>query len=301
MDSPSPQSIWRTVAQHTKQITALAVDSKKEGLSGALYAADSTSAILFLQGNVLHELKKTNGQPVGLSIVSDERQTIIFVADVAHQAILHLELANHGEHNLTTFVDEYEQSSLLGPCSVTCHPDTGMLFFVDRGPAGAAPLFGPNASLFGVSKDEGILRCMIRSHLTASCVAVMPDRSLFIAEGPANRIIRGIPGERDVQVSFTVWKQLEGSSGPRAIAPGVIPTELGDMPVLVVLIVDEPTESAYLLLLDMETQPIGRVDLPADSECTSLCVHEGNVFVVGGDDRNLILSCPLADMIEMDE
>ncbi len=290
---PAPE--WKTVVQHSQTLTSIAVDEGCEQLS--LYAADVTSSILKLENDGFAEIRKTNGQPTSLAVVSDDRQCVLFVADVAHQSLLHLDV---GERALATFVDEYEQVALQGPSSVACHSESGVLYFVDRGPDGAGALFDQGASLFAVAREEGILRCVINKSLCSASVTVLPDKTLFIAEGPTNRIIRATPGVRDVQLTCTVWKQLDGNSGPQGIAYGTVPTELGDMPVIIVLVVDEPSNTAHLLLLDMEAQPLGRVDVPAGSSSRSLAVHGSDVLVIGGESHDAVLSCPLQNMIEME-
>jgi sugar lactone lactonase YvrE len=153
----------------------------------------------------------TGGQPSGAVY---DNTGVLFVADVAHAAIL----AVHPDGHQDVVVGVYEDKPMLGPNSICV--SGGSFFFTDAGPFGETGLHNRTGSVFAIANSPSgqILKPISLGNLAyPSSIAVGQDGSLYVAEMMMNRVLRFFQQPEGVYHG-SVFHQLSGSVGPSAIA-----------------------------------------------------------------------------------
>jgi aspartate beta-hydroxylase len=222
MEYNSAKGLVQVLARHDTGIT-----SPTFGPSGDLFTISTAGDIFRYVGNVesddnmgVETWSNPSGQPLGM--VFDNKGTA-FVCDAAHQAILQVsrEETEDGlpRQSVQPYMQEFEQSQLIGPNSLCFASKGGMLYFTDSGPFGETSLQNPRGSVYCVNYKTNVLTPLVLNTLAhPSGIAASPDEKvIYVAETMMNRILRLSQYPAGIYHS-TVFHQLQGRIGPTALA-----------------------------------------------------------------------------------
>lgn len=155
-------------------------------------------------------------------IAMDARATTkLFLADMAHQAILSPEIRDpsSGEGTVTEeLVQGFDGEPFLGPHSIVLSKNGEKLYFSDSGPWGETSIQNPKGSIYCIECDPKNIAPLAYNCLAyPSGITLSNDEKfLYVCETGRNRLLRFILKE-ECPFRFTVFFQFNGRYGPTAI------------------------------------------------------------------------------------
>ncbi|RNF01507.1 uncharacterized protein Tco025E_08683 [Trypanosoma conorhini] len=207
----------------------------------ALDPHDDVFAICCCSGELLR-LNKADDTMIPLmatetsshALAIDARTGDVYFTDRAENAILRLEaVANpaaragtnegadddgRGEANYTIArcLDGFENKPFIGPTALAFAPD-GELFFTDAGAEGDSSFADPVGAVYRTLQGRSqVVPLCSHGLVRPSGVVVAPDKSVYVCEQGANRVLRFVL--RGTYYVGSVFAQLQGGMGPSAIA-----------------------------------------------------------------------------------
>ncbi|CAD8090801.1 unnamed protein product [Paramecium sonneborni] len=198
--------------------------SSPHEVNGSIYMVSENGDILIMT-NELKIDTRMGGQPSSITIERDH--TVIYIADMAHQAITYKQLnqlqqqSNLNQEAAKDFVTEYEGMPFLGPNQVIIsYININAIYFTDSGPFGETSVENPIGSVFMVDLDGQEIKptaLAYRCLAHPSGLALSHDeKNLFVSETCENRIIRFVLTSSGIY-AFSVYHQFSGRFGPTAL------------------------------------------------------------------------------------
>ncbi|CAK87597.1 unnamed protein product (macronuclear) [Paramecium tetraurelia] len=186
-------------------------------IDGAIYMVSQNGDILKFKDGQFKAEFHISGQPY--SIVIDKPNKFIYVADMAHQAILKRYIDENSQEQIVEYLKDYEGQPLLGPNSLLLSTKNNLLFFTDSGPFGETSIENCKGSLFAIDMDAQIvkplaLQCL--SYPSGICLS-NNQQLLYLCETGKNRVLRFVQTDAGI-FYYSTYIQLNGRFGPIACA-----------------------------------------------------------------------------------
>ncbi|CAK79056.1 unnamed protein product (macronuclear) [Paramecium tetraurelia] len=283
--------------------------SSPHEVNGCIYMVSENGDILVMNNELTIDTRM-GGQPSSIAIERDH--ILIYIADMAHQAITYRQLNqlqqqsnNQNQEGAKDFVTEYEGMPFLGPNQIVIsYNNLNAVFFTDSGPFGETNVENPIGSVFMVDLDGQEIKptaLAYRCLAHPSGLALSHDeKSLFVSETCENRIIRFVLTNAGIY-AFSVYHQFSGRFGPTALV-------ISQSDFLYVarfeFSVGNENEMGLISVLNPQGQLLENILIPGSPEITGMCfslIKPTNLYLTDNSNgSNRLIKCviPLEDKDE---
>ena len=181
----------------------------------------------------LDKIFTIGGQSYGISM-DDNNENRVYIADMAHQAILIREYKSNvdGEaidgnedgsqevegSTINEIIKEYNKEPFIGPNNLVISKNGDRIYFTDSGPWGETSIQDSKGSVYMIDKESGLITPLSYSCLAHPCGMVLSkdERFLYVCETGRNRILRFYLKD-SCTFKYTVFYQFNGRYGPTSI------------------------------------------------------------------------------------
>ena len=167
------------------------------------------------------KLFTVGGQAAGIAM-EPKNSNRVYLADLAHQAILVREITNNDTEPVTQQIaKEFEGEPFIGPNSIVLSSTGEKLFFTDSGPWAETNIQHPNGGVYLIEVEAGRITPLAYNCLaypSGLCLSKEKgERFLYVCETGRNRLLRFFLKE-SCEFKLSVFYQFSGRFGPTAIA-----------------------------------------------------------------------------------